>query len=181
MVEAFQKLGQIDPQRYNEALSTLQRVAHVESAVIQNEQRAAQAQRQNFEKYASEHDQAFQKRIGNQTPQQKQAIGQELLNYAKEFGLDRGTLVHLLQNNPIMRHSAFQHMLHTAVEARLAKKAVSNYRNKAAPVPHVNKPGHGGAVASRGQSDLAALNAALNKSNSVADAAKLLIARRKGR
>jgi hypothetical protein len=80
--------------------------------------------------------------IGDQTPVQRAEFGNEMVAYASELGIGRDQLVSLFQNEPIMRHSAFQRMIHDAVRARMTQKA-ANAASKAIPrdLPPVQRPG----------------------------------------
>jgi hypothetical protein len=188
VVPALRQMARTNPQRFKAAIATLERVGQAAAAQHHFQQQRAAAEKASFDRYAAEQDAAFERMRGNPTLPQKQAVATEMVSYAKELGVDRNTLVHLLQTNPIMRHSAFQKMIHDAVEARIAKREAAKYRDKLAPptLPHVNKPGNGsGRGVERGQADLAALSRALTGAKTQNDALKagaaLLAARRKGR
>ena len=76
--------------------------------------------------------------MAGHTPESRRAIGAEIANYAAELGVDRGTLTHLMQTNPIMGSAAFQTMMAEAVQGRLARKSLEAMRrNNQAKVPQV--------------------------------------------
>jgi hypothetical protein len=184
IIATMRQMEHANPQRYAQALNALNKMADTEKALIANEQRQQHAQRQQFEHHARTEDAKFERMVPR-TPQQKAAVGKELVAYAAELGISQNQLAHALQTNPVLRTAAFQKVISDAVEARLAKKAVAAYRNKAAPVPHVAKPGNGGGRIATTNADLASLNRTLNTAKTQNDAlraaAALLTARRKGR
>jgi hypothetical protein len=182
--QAFAEMQRTNPQRAAAAQQAFQRAVQFESALAQNQARRQQAEQQQFQTYAREQDAAFNRMVGNQTPQHRQAIASEMISYAGEMGVDQKTLVHLMQTNPIMRHSAFQKMMTDAVAYRLGQKSLAAQRQQnRAPIPHVTPPGtsSGGGVRAVQNSTLASLSAKLNQSNSVKDAAALLLAQRNAR
>jgi hypothetical protein len=180
---ALNQMAQTNPQRAQAAVASLRRVG--EAAVVHEQHQAQRAhvERQQFQANAKIQDAQFEKMIGPQTPQQRQAASMEMVAYAAEMGIDRSTLIHLLQTNPILRHSAFQHMIHTAVTARIAKREGAKYREKIdRTVPPVNRPGHTNSPrGNRGNENLAALAQKANSSGSLKDMAALLAAKRRGR
>ncbi len=181
---AFAHMQQTNPQRAQQAQAAFQNAVKFEAALKQNEARVQHAERQQFQNYAREQDAAFNRMVGNQTPQQRQAIASEMISYAGEMGVDQKTLVHLMQTNPIMRHSAFQKMMTDAVAHRLAQKSLAAQRQQnRAPVPPVIRPGtsNGGGVRQVTNSNLQALSAKLNATGSAKDAAALLLASRNAR
>lgn len=132
-------LAQVDPPRFNAAMSLLNRVQAIQAAQHQQQQRQAEIARQNFNVYAKEQDANFEAMVGKMTPAESAQFGGDLLSYAGELGIDQGQLVHLLQNEPIMRHAAFQRMVHDAVKYRQVQKASKAVAHKA--LPPVMRPG----------------------------------------
>jgi hypothetical protein len=183
VVPAMQQLAQTNPQRFQQAVGALQAAAKVETAMIADQKR----QHEVHNKWLNEQNQIFERSIANRTPQQRAAIGQETVAYAAELGVNKATLIDALQKNPVLRSAVIQRMIVDAVEARLARKEVAKQRAKAAPVPHVQKPGNSGNRGiERGQADLAALNKRISDSRTVdgslrAAAALLSAKRNRGR
>ena len=180
--QRLQQMRQTDPVRFNQAVSALQKAAAFENALTQNKQREAQNQQAQFERDARSHDEKFEKAIGQRTPQQRQAVANEMFVYAAEMGIDRATLLNLLQNNPIMRHWGFQKTIHDATEARIMRRNGETYRqNLDRSVPPVQRPGTrsgSGAGAGRG-GELLALSNKFTKNPDLKSAAALLAASRR--
>jgi hypothetical protein len=185
IVPFLNQMAKTNPPRFKQAMALLDNVAKANTARQQVEARRQQAERQEFQRYSTEQDRAFDRMVANQTPQQRQAIATEMVSYAQEMGIDRNTLVHLMQTNPIMRHSAFQKMMHDATAGRLAQKQLAAIRQqqRAANLPPVARPGHsnGGGLRAVQSANLQALSARLNQSGDAKDAAALLIAQRNAR
>lgn len=180
---ALRHMQQTNPQRFNAAMASLRRVGEMTTLAEHHQAQRAHAERQNFQQEAARQDAHFDRMIGPQTPQQRQAAAMEMVSYAAELGIDRNTLVHLLQTNPIMRHSAFQHMIYTAVTARMAKREGAKYRDKLdRNVPPVNRPGTRNGGTTRAVSEnLSALARKASASGSLKDMAALLAEKRRGR
>jgi hypothetical protein len=177
---ALNRLAQTNPQRAQAAVAALRRIGEAAAVHEQHQAQRAHTERQQFAANARIQDAQFEKMVGHQTPQQRQAVATEAVNYAAELGVDRATFVHLLQTSPIMRHSAFQKMMHDAAKYRLMQKST-----KASPthaVPPVQRPGHTNQTrASRGGENLQALARKANSSGSLRDMANLLAQSRKER
>jgi hypothetical protein len=184
-VARLQQLQRTNPARYQQVSQMLDNVGKTGMARQQVEQQRAHAERQEFQRYSGEQDRTFDRMVANHTPQQRQAIATEMVSYAQEMGVDQKTLVHLMQTNPIMRHSAFQKMMHDATVGRLAQKQLAQMRQqqRAANLPPVARPGHsnGGGVRQVQSANLQALSSKLSQSGDARDAAALLIAQRNAR
>jgi len=180
---AFAQMQKQNPQRAQQAQAAFQNAVKFETALKQNEARVQHAEQQQFQTYAREQDRTFERMVGNQTPQQRQAIASEMISYAGEMGVDQKTLVHLMQTNPIMRHSAFQRMMHDATAHRLAQKSLAamQRQNRAANIPPVMKPGtsNGGGVRAVQNANLQSLRDRLAKSGDIKDAVALRMATKK--
>jgi hypothetical protein len=178
---AFAQMQQQNPQRAQQAQAAFQNAIKFEAALNQNEARRQHAEQQNFQRFAKEQDLAFDKAIGQRTPQQRQALAGEMVAMAADYGINRETLVHLMQTSPIMRHAGMQRVFHEAAAGRLARKqlATLQQQQRAANVPHVTPPGtsNGGARAVQSAS-LNALRQKLDATGSAKDAAALLVASR---
>jgi hypothetical protein len=184
IVPALNRLAQTDPQRARAAVASLRRVGEAAAVHEQHHAQRAHAERQQFAANAKIQDAQFEKMVGHQTPEQRAAVAREAVAYAAELGVDRSTFVHLLQTNPIMRHAAFQKMMHDAASWRIANREGAKYRDHLdRTVPPVQRPGHTNnqRSASRGTEHLAALAQKANSSGSLKDMAALLAAKRRGR
>jgi hypothetical protein len=100
------------------------------------------------------------------------------LRDSQEHGISKQELMQLYENNPVMRHSAFQIMMHDAAQYRLAKKAVT--QAKVTPIAKVQRPGTSGEAAFD-RSELSSLQREFNLNPSSKLGAQLLAARRGAR
>ncbi|MCK1595483.1 hypothetical protein [Bradyrhizobium sp. 164] len=180
-VEAIGVINQSDPQRVQRAMAILQRGAEVEAAQAQLRQHQAAEQRQQFETYAKAEDARFEQMIekAQLSKTERETIGQEVLAYAGEMGVDAKTLVNLMQTNPIVRHSAFQRMMVDAARYRMVKAAPA--KAVAKPVLAVQKPGVAQPRGAAEARSIHALSAKLSSSGSVEDAYALYQAKQKSR
>jgi hypothetical protein len=184
VVQFFNQMAQTNPPRFKQAMALLNNVAKTQAARQQVEQQRQHRERQEFQAYAKEQDAAFEKRVGSQTLQQRQAVAAEMVEYAAEFGVNRETLTNILATNPLARHAGFQSMMRDAALGRIARKNFEAQRQqtRAANVPHVQQPGHSNVGRHSAQSaHLQALSAKLSQSGSAKDAAALLLASRNAR
>jgi hypothetical protein len=172
--QGLQALATVAPQRYQSVLNLLDRVGRLQAEQQQEQQRQHQQQRQQLDAYMKAEDAKFDRMV-HTSPAQKQQIGAEMESYASELGIDRQTLIHLFETEPLLRHSSFQRIIYDAVQARLSRKAPKPVPTRA--VPPVQRPGVS-APRNHAAENLSALSNRLEKSGSVADAAALLLARR---
>ena len=174
------RLHQTNPQRAKAAMASLQRVGDMAAWAENHAAQAAHAERQQFAREAQIQDAQFEKMVGPRSPQQRAAVGTETAAYAAELGIPLPTLVHLLQTNPIMRHSAFQKMMYDAVTSRMNAREAAKYRDKIdRTLPPVNRPGTTGPRTSRGNANLAELAQKANSNPSLKSMAALLAAKRR--
>jgi hypothetical protein len=178
LLGAFQAM----PQERQQALQNhLSRVGHVITAA---QQQAAQAQQnqqaiaaQELSAYKQQQDDLAGKNWAHEPPETVRAMQNEIVRAAEEYGISRQQLRELYENNPAVRHHAFQNMMADAARYRLAQKALA--RGATRPVPHVQRPGVSTPV--RDNSSLAHLQAEFNLNPSGRLAAALIHARRNSR
>lgn len=157
-------LAQVDPPRFNAAMNLLNRVQTIQAAQQQEHQRQSEIARQNFNAYAKEQDANFEAMTGRMSPAENAQFGADMLSYAGELGIGQDQLIHLLQNEPIMRHAAFQRMVHDAVKYRQVQKASNAVSRKA--LPPVMRPGTSNASrASDSSSQISALERKMGSAN----------------
>ena len=154
----------------NAAVLQAQHAFAQQAAQQQQAQQAEQARQ--FEAYKQEQD-ARVPVIQNLPEVQK-----EVFAIAQEHGISKQELMQLYENNPVMRHSAFQIMMHDAAQYRLAKKAVT--QAKVTPIAKVQRPGTSGEAAFD-RSELSSLQREFNLNPSSKLGAQLLAARRGAR
>ncbi len=174
-------LHQADPQRVQRAMGVVDRVNKLSVAQAQLQQQAAAEQQRQFDTWAKAEDVRFDKltEIQGIDRAERLRIGDEMLAYAGELGVDQATFFHLMQTNPVMRHAGFQKMMFDATRYRMMMKNAP----KAAPraLPPVQKPGTAQARASHGEANIDALNKRLSATGNIKDAAKLMAAVRAAR
>jgi hypothetical protein len=180
IVPFLNQMAKTNPPRFKQAMALLDNVTKANTARQQVEQQRAHAEKQEFTRYSKEHDAAFDRRMAAHTPEQRRAIGAELVSYAAELGVDQRTLTSLMATNPIMRHSAFQSMMADAAAHRLAQKSLATMRQqqRAANLPPVIRPGSGAPRTTVQSANLQSLSTKLSQTGDAKDAAALLIARR---
>ena len=129
-----------------------------------------------FETWAKSEDARFNASVGPRSPE----FSEELIAYAGELGISHEALVHLFKTENVLRSAPFQHVIHTAVQARLAQKKAANWKSKAAkPVPTVQRPGTSQPRGAAASENLNTLSNNLSRTGSLKDAAALLLNRRK--
>jgi hypothetical protein len=179
----IQHLQQSDPVRANIIIKALETGAQIEQRQQLQTAYQESVRQHQFQTYARTEDAKFRSMVGDRTPAETAEFGAEMIAYAGELGVTRDQLVHELQTNPLMRHSAFQKMIHDAVQHRMSQKA-SAKAVRAIPkgLPPVQRPG---TSQPRGRSDsLEGLEAQLSKTEGdkqIRAAAALVNARRAAR
>jgi hypothetical protein len=182
--EALKVLAEVVPQRYAQVAALLDQVGQLQHA--QNAQAAFEQQRR--EEWANAENQRFDAAVGPRNEE----FSAEMVAYSESLGIPKDNLIHLLKTEPVLRSAAFQHVIWTAVTARLAQRKASNWRTRVAPkhaanwrsraapnpIPPVVKPGTSTSPRERASADAQALNARLNHSGSLADAFALLKSKR---
>jgi hypothetical protein len=182
MTAFLNQLQQTNPQRWQQAVGMLQNFARLHNERGNMERQRQQIERQNFQRDAAVQDQAFAKSVQHVPLQQREAVAREAVSYAASLGIDERTLTHLLNSNPIMRHSAFRQMMFDAAAGSLARKQLAAQRQQnRAQVPPVIRPGSGAPRTTVQSANLQQLSARLNQTGDAKDAAALLIASRNAR
>jgi hypothetical protein len=184
IVPFLNQMAKTNPPRFKAAMALLDNVAKANTARQQIERQRAHAERQEFQRYAQEQDRAYERMVGAKTPQQMKEFSSEMVAYAGSMGIDQKTLQQVLSTNPIARHSAFQKMVHDAVQGRLAQKQLAEMRQQnRAKLPPVQAPGIASqsGVRQAQNSQLQGLRDRLNRSGDIKDAAALLAASRRKR
>lgn len=177
---ALQTMAQQQPQRFQKALATLNRVASLQSEQAQEVERQSAVDRQNFNTYAKAEDLRAEEFLKSETPQARAQIENEILTMVKEYaGLEPADFVKLFQSDKTVRNAGFQRFMVEAAKYRLiqqSKKAVAERI-----IPPVQRPG-----VSRGNSDRTAervrqLSEKFNTKPNLKNAAEALTAMRRER
>lgn len=174
---ALQYLSQTAPEKFARIRSTLSQLEQLGAAQQHENQVQAMQARESFKAYAKAEDARFDALVAGQSKQSLREAAAEIVTAAEEYGIDRAQLMHLFENEPIMRNAAFQKMMHDAAKYRLAQKAVSKAVPKA--VPQVQKPGVSRPAEPRGSDDVRALAAKFASNPSVKNAAALYAAKQR--
>jgi hypothetical protein len=176
---AMSVLQRANPAQYLAVVNLLDRVGRIQAALFAEEAHTAHGRAE----WVKAEDAKFE-RATRMTPEVKQEVAAELFAYGEELGVGREQLVHLMRTEAVLQSSVFQHVLLTAVQARLSQKKAVQWRSRGKqvpPVPPVVKPGVSVSRSERSAADLQSLSGALSKSGSLKDAAALLVASRKSR
>lgn len=135
---ALHIFAQSAPDRFNNAMGTLQRVSQLQNAQAQWQQHQAQVAQQQFAEYARAEDDRFEEMIKGEPEADRQTIGNDMLSYAKKLGVSREQLLGFL-HTPEGRSAPVQKMIYDAVQydkVQNAKRAIA-----AKPLPPVQRPG----------------------------------------
>jgi hypothetical protein len=172
---AISAIAKIDPAAGAQIQGQLNRVQSLYDASVQAQKAQEQIQAQRFQSWVTEQDAAFDREVtSKESPETMRKIGENVIALAEEYGVSKQDLTTLYHTQPIMRSAPFQRMMADAARFRMAQKEVGQKLDRSAPPP-VQKPGSGHPRGDDG------VTAALNKFRSepsVANAAKLLQARR---
>ena len=169
-----------NPQEYQRLVERVQHDQIENAAVLQAQQAYAQQAAQQRQAQQAEQARQFEAWKQEQdarvpTFQNLPEIQKEVFAIAQEHGISKQELAQLYENNPVMRHAAFQTMIAESAQFRLAKKAVT--QAKVTSIPKVQRPGTSGEAAFD-RSELSGLQKQFNLSPSAKSGAALLAARR---
>lgn len=173
--QGLQILAQVEPQRYQAAMETLQRVGALQQARAQQEQQRAYAEHQQIETWAKAED-ARLKTMGINITNE---VANEVADYAKSLGIERQALGKAMVDHPILRSAEVQAMMVAAAKLHALQKAPAKAIPK--PVPTVQRPGIARSAGDRDASELTALRQRAAASGNPEDAFKLYTARKKAR
>ena len=140
-----------NPQEYQRLVERVQHDQMENAAVLQAQQAYAQQaaqQRQAQQAEQARQFEAWKQEQDARVPayQNLPEIQKEVFAIAQEHGISKQELAQLYENNPVMRHAAFQTMMADAgADIRLAQRAVT--QAKVTPIPKVQRPGTSGEAA----------------------------------
>jgi hypothetical protein len=171
---ALRIMAQTNPQRAAQITDALSRTQALVNASQQAQQQQQAIQAQQFQSWVAEQDAAFDREVtAKESPEMMRKIGENVIALAEEYGVSKQDLTTLYHSQPLMRSAPFQRMMADAARYRMAQREVVNKVDRS--VPPVQRPG---TSQPRGDGEVtAALNKFLSEP-SVANAAKLLQARR---
>jgi hypothetical protein len=171
---AISAIAKTDPATAAQIQGQLNRVQSLYDASVQAQKAQEKIQAQQFQSWVAEQDAAFDREVtSKETPETMRKIGENVIALAEEYGVSKQELGALWQSQPLLRAAPFQRMMADAARYRMAQREAVNKIDRS--VPPVQRPG---TSQPRGDGEV---TAALNKFRSepsVANAAKLLQARR---
>jgi hypothetical protein len=170
--QGLQILAQVEPQRYQAAMETLQRVGALQQARAQQEQQRAYAEHQQVETWAKAEDTRLKTMGINITNE----VANEVADYAKSLGIERAALGKAMVDHPILRSAEVQAMMVAAAKFHALQKAPAKAIPK--PVPTVQRPGVVRSAGERDASEITALRQRAAATGSPEDAFKLYKARK---
>jgi hypothetical protein len=136
-------ISQKDPAKGLEIRTHLDRanaiLGEAQRAHVQQTQQQQQQHRAQFEAFAKQQDEIYSKATANEPAEVKRAVGEELVKYFGEYGIDQQTLMAMWHSSPLMRSAAAQQALHDAMRYRLAARSAT--ANPVRNIPPVMKPG----------------------------------------
>ena len=135
-------LQQQNPQRFQAAMATLNRVGQIEQARLQNQQRENYLAEQNFKSFGAAEDAKVIAQTGK-TQEQLHEIGRRVAGHLEKLGIDRQTLAREWSTNPMLRSAEGQKVLMRLDELETKYAAIVNAKTAAAskPLPPVQRPG----------------------------------------
>jgi hypothetical protein len=177
---AITAMSQREPERARQVLTHLQALAAVEAASQQlNAQKTAKEQA-DMREYASRENARFRELTKGIAPREMAAVQAEIPHMLKEYGVTNPRqFLEAIQGQSTFPRASAERIMVDAAKYRLMQKAAKAIPARAA-IPQVQRPGVAGSR-SVADSNLASLNAKLNQTGSVKDAAALLKAQRSRR
>jgi hypothetical protein len=173
---ALEKMSREDPAKFARIQAAVTASEGLLARQAHENQRQAEASQQSFQKFASGEDARLETMLKDEPTSVRHAVATEILDVAKENGIEPAELNRLFHTEPVMRNAVFQRMMYDAAKYRLMMKAKDAVA--ARPVPPVLRPGVATAATERGRTDLRSLNARLSSSGNLKDAVALYQARK---
>ena len=172
---ALKTLSTHDPKRYLAVTSKLQAVIKLNQAQHHMKQQSAAREQQAFAKYSAEEDAKVAKMTKGE--RNMPAIEAEIPSMLKDLGVEPGEFLKMGNESKFLRSAAAQKILIDAAKYRLLMKTPRPVAARA-DLPGVAKPGIARSSSERGSATLESLNSKLSRTGSIADATKLLLAKR---
>jgi hypothetical protein len=181
---AIQVVSKQNPQRAEQMVRHIDGVSrlveqHQKAQAAQVQAYAQEAERQ-FRSYAENEDAKYYDFEKTRPAAEVKAVRENVLRVLSSiYGYSEAELARAYQTNPAARSAAMQKMAYDVTVAQLAREGVA--AKQVREIPTVQRPGSPLERGNERDYQLDRLNARLNSSGSVRDAANLLIERRKGR
>jgi hypothetical protein len=171
-------IAKVNPQKAMEIQAQLQRTQQLWQASEQAEAQRAAIQEQRVQQWAAQEDAKFEAEIAKENPATVKAVkeqGAKILT--EDYNIDPAALGHLLKTTPALRSAEVSRIIYDAIRYRIAQRDVVNKVDRSAPP--VQRPGV--AAPHRNNDHIDAALKQFRSEPSVANAAKLLQARRSSR
>lgn len=176
---ALAAMAQREPDRFNRAINSLQRVVSLQAEQQQQQAQRAAADRQKFDAYARSENARFETLVKDETPETMRAVEKQVPKLLKAYGADARQFLEAISNQSTFPRAAAERLLVDAAKYHMIMDA----KAKAAPasLPPVQRPGTAAPRALSGTATISALEARFAQSGSIKDAAALRSARQKAR
>lgn len=179
---ALMQMRQTNPQRFNEIIGQVQRVAELQTAQQQQQQQRQQEtafrERQEVETYSKAQGQRFDKMIRGETPAARRAVEDSIVEAIREYGgdTDAREFFELMKSSKFLNSATAQRLMWDAGKYRQMQKAGATAKAAAKSLPPVQRPGSSAARSQGNGPDMAALDRRLSESGSAKDAVALYLA-----
>ena len=176
---AMALIAKTNPARAQQIEAQFQRTKALWAASQQAEQQRAAVEEQRVQQWVAAEEQKFDREVlARENPETVRKIKEALPEIlTQDYGISREDLAHAVQTNPILRSAAFSSVLLDAAKYRMAQKEVVTKLDRSAPP--VQRPGV--AAPHRNNDHIDAALKQFRSEPSIANAAKLLQARRSSR
>jgi hypothetical protein len=169
---ALTAMSQREPERFNRALSSINRVVQLHAAQEEQQQIRTRAEQQQFETYTKAESERFNEMIKAEPKEKVRAVEAAIVEGIKELGGDSAEFFELFKSTKLLNSAIAQRILYDFGKYRMIQNAPKP-KPSAPPIPKVQRPGTAGAVGDRASASLAELEARLTKTGSIEDAAAL--------
>jgi hypothetical protein len=177
-VDGLTAMAHREPDRFNKAMGTLNRVVQLQNAQQHQQQQRAAVERQQFEVYSKEQNAIFAANTKSIPTKEMRAIEAEVPKMLAEYGADARQFLEAIGTSTTFPRAAAERIMVDAVKYRMLK-SVTLPKPGARPLPSVQRPGSSTPRTPGG--DLSALDRKFSASGDIKDAVKLYVARRAGR
>jgi hypothetical protein len=164
-----------EPERFNKAMGTLNRVAQLQNAAQHEQQQRSAREAAEFQTYAKGEDARFADMTKGE--RNMPAIEAQIPATLRSLGVDPAEFLKAGAESKFLRSAAAQAILVKAAKYDLFKAALPPVPTKAPP-PRVQQPGTARSAGERSVANLGTLNSRLNQTGNQKDAFQLLMAKR---
>jgi hypothetical protein len=141
---ALALMSQRQPDRFQKAVGTLQRVSQLQVARQQEDQQRAQRQQAEFAKYAQAENARFETMTKGESKETMRSAEKEIPAMLAEYGANPGQFLEAISAQTTFPRAAAERIMLDAAKYRLMQKATKSVATK--PLPPVQRPGVSSAV-----------------------------------